>query len=72
MASSSSTILRTANRSKALRFGCRKSRSTSSEILYSRYAQEDVNRLLVANKVDMEEKRVVSYEEGEALGNLSS
>jgi hypothetical protein len=35
-----------------------------------RYAQEDVNRLLVANKTDMEEKRTVSREEGEALGIL--
>ncbi|CAD8114783.1 unnamed protein product [Paramecium sonneborni] len=32
-----------------------------------KYAQEDVIRMLVGNKCDMEDKRAVSYEEGEAL-----
>ncbi|CAK87929.1 unnamed protein product (macronuclear) [Paramecium tetraurelia] len=32
-----------------------------------RYAQEDVIRMLVGNKCDVDDKRAVSYEEGEAL-----
>ncbi|CAD8091335.1 unnamed protein product [Paramecium primaurelia] len=32
-----------------------------------KYAQEDVIRMLVGNKCDVEDKRAVSYEEGEAL-----
>ncbi|CAD8147363.1 unnamed protein product (macronuclear) [Paramecium tetraurelia] len=32
-----------------------------------KYAQEDVIRMLVGNKCDMDDKRAVSYEEGEAL-----
>lgn len=38
---------------------------------HSRYAQEDVIRMLVGNKNDMEDKRAVAYEEGEALGTRS-
>lgn len=30
-----------------------------------KYAQDDVIRMLVGNKCDMEDKRVVSFEEGE-------
>nr|CAI44552.1 rab_A61 [Paramecium tetraurelia] len=32
-----------------------------------KYAQEDVIRMLVGNKCDVDDKRAVSYEEGEAL-----
>ena len=37
-----------------------------------KYAMEDVVRMLVGNKSDLEEKRAVSFEEGEALGILFS
>lgn len=33
-----------------------------------KYAQDDVIRMLVGNKCDMEDKRAVSFEEGEQLG----
>ena len=35
---------------------------------FYRYAQENVNRLLVGNKSDLAEKRKVTYEEGLELG----
>lgn len=35
----------------------------------NRYASENVNRLLVGNKCDMEPKKVVSYDEGKELAD---
>ena len=32
------------------------------------YASENVHKILIGNKSDMEDKRKVSYEEGELLG----
>lgn len=34
-----------------------------------RYASESVNRLLIGNKCDLEEKRIVSFEEGKQLAD---
>jgi hypothetical protein len=38
--------------------------------IQNRYAQENVNRLLVANKCDAADKRKVTYEEGFELGRI--
>ena len=35
----------------------------------NRYASENVNRLLVGNKCDMESKKVVSFDEGKELAD---
>jgi GTPase SAR1 family protein len=42
-------------------------RSWSAQI--QSHADVDCNKILIGNKCDMQEKRVVSYEKGEALAN---
>lgn len=37
---------------------------------FVRYASDSVNRMLIGNKCDMNERRAVSYEEGLELGNI--